>query len=60
MKILLDTCVWGGTRHDVEAAGHLVSCGKAFPLRLPVSPGSSAPAWDSGGLPALFAFDIHA
>ena len=22
MKILLDTCVWGGTRKDLEAVGH--------------------------------------
>ena len=24
MKILLDTCVWGGVRHPLEAAGHEV------------------------------------
>jgi len=22
MKILLDTCVWGGARKDLEAVGH--------------------------------------
>ncbi|MBM4047582.1 MAG: toxin-antitoxin system, toxin component, PIN family protein [Planctomycetes bacterium] len=22
MKVLLDTCVWGGARHDLRAAGH--------------------------------------
>ena len=28
MKILLDSCVWGKARHDLEAAGHdVVWCG---------------------------------
>ncbi|MGH2355487.1 MAG: DUF5615 family PIN-like protein [Chloroflexota bacterium] len=22
MKLLLDTCVWGGARHEIDAAGH--------------------------------------
>lgn len=25
MRILLDTCVWGGVRHDLDAAGHDVT-----------------------------------
>jgi predicted nuclease of predicted toxin-antitoxin system len=24
VKVLLDTCVWGGARHDLESAGHAV------------------------------------
>lgn len=31
MKILLDTCVWGGARKDLEAAGHDVDWAGDWP-----------------------------
>jgi len=32
MKILLDTCVWGGVAHELRAAGHEVVWYPLFPL----------------------------
>ena len=38
MKLLLDTCVWGGARHELEAAGHDV----VWTGTWPVDPGDEA------------------
>lgn len=46
MKLLLDTCIWGGARKDLEAFGHDVVWAGVWPE----DPGDVISEW-SGGRP---------